>query len=154
MDFLPYKEQLERVKRIQEDIKRFSVSRNENFKDAIDAFTSFFIQCYHLRDWLAESHYRKRDIDVFIANSMPLSLCRDIANKQKHKAISKYRPVNNLIEHEVHGITTSIISYYDPILEQSRFGIDVREFGTLIDVIELSEKCVQEWERFLYIYTV
>ncbi|MDD4409759.1 MAG: hypothetical protein PHW52_03870 [Candidatus Pacebacteria bacterium] len=151
---LPYREQLERIKRLEEDIKRFSIPTDENFKDAIDAFTSFFIQCYHLRDWLFESHYKKRDVDIFISNSVSLSLCRDMANKQKHKEINRYQPKNHLVEHEINGLSTYIIRYYDPSRGESRFGIDVREFGTLVDVIELSEKCVEEWERFLYIYTV
>jgi hypothetical protein len=152
-DSLPYKEQLDRIKRLKEDIKRFSIPTDDNFKDAVDAFTSFFIQCYHLRDWLFESYYKKRDVDIFISNSVYLSLCRDMANKQKHREINKYNPHNHLVEHDINGISTSIIPYYDPFKKESRFGIDVREFGTLLDVIELAEKCVEEWERFVYIYT-
>jgi hypothetical protein len=152
-DTLPYKEQLERIKRLREDISRFSVSTSDNFKDANDAFTSFFIQCYHLRDWLFQSHYRKREVDAFVNNNVSLSLCRDMANRQKHREINRYEPQNHFIEHDVHGIATPIINYYDPVRKENRFGIDVREFGTLIDVIELADKCIEDWERFLYFHT-
>ena len=153
----PYQEQLDRIKRLEADISRFSVSSDNNYEKAIDAFTSFFIQCYHLRDWLAESRFSRRDIDIFISESFSLSLCRDMANKQKHKTIDKYEPQNHLVEHKIHNdsnIVTSIVRYYDPFRKENRFGIDVQEFGTLIDVIDLAEKCVDEWERFLYIYSM
>ena len=151
---LPYKEQLDRIRRLKEDIDRFSVAKDDNFQSAIDAFTSFFIQCYHLRDWLAESRYSRRDIDIFISQSAWLSLCRDMANKQKHKNIDKYEPQNHLVEHNTSGTQIPIVRYYDPFRKENRFGVDVQEFGTLIDVIDLAEKCVEEWERFLYIYSI
>ncbi len=154
MNKLPYQEQLERIKRLKQDIERFSVATDDNFDKAIDAFTSFFIQCYHLRDWLIESRYNRVDIDIFISKSIFLSLCRDIANKQKHKKIDKYEPQYNLIEHKDSGISTPITCYFDPFRKEKRFGIDVQEFGTLLDVIDLSEKCIKEWERFLYIYSI
>ncbi|MFA5080814.1 MAG: hypothetical protein WC472_04320 [Candidatus Paceibacterota bacterium] len=154
MKNLPYKEQLDRVKRLMEDIKRFSVATDDNFESAVDAFTSFFIQCYHLRDWLIDSRYGRADIDIFIAKSPILSLCRDIANTQKHKRIDKYEPQNHFAIHKVSGISTPITRYYDPFRGEDRFGIDVQEFGTLVDIIDLAEKCVEEWERFLYIYSI
>ncbi len=150
----PYQEQLDRIKRLEEDLRRFSVASDDNFKSAVDAFTSFFIQCYHLRDWLVESRYGRRDIDIFISQSSYLSLCRDMANKQKHKNIDKYEPQNHLIEHNDSGISTPIVRYYDPFKKENRFGVDVQEFGTLIDVIDLAEKCIEDWERFLYIYSI
>jgi hypothetical protein len=154
MKSLPYKEQLDRIKRLRDDIKRFSVANDDNFEGAIDAFTSFFIQCYHLRDWLIDSRYGRIDIDIFVSKSPTLSLCRDIANTQKHKRIDKYEPQNHLVEHKFSGISTPITKYYDPFRKENRFGIDVQEFGTLVDVIDLAENCVEEWERFLYIYSI
>lgn len=151
-NFLPYQEQLNRIKRLEQDIRRFSVATEDNFESAIDAFTSFFIQCYHLKDWLIESRYNRRDVNLFIDNSVPLSLCRDIANKQKHKKIDQYEPKNHLSEKR--GVSGSIIKYFDPFRKENRFGIDVQEFGTLIDVIDLAEKCLGEWEKFLYIYSI
>jgi hypothetical protein len=150
----PYQAQLDRINRLEEDLQRFSVATDDNFHNAIDAFTSFFIQCYHLRDWLVESRYGRRDIDIFISQSAYLSLCRDMANKQKHKNIDKYEPQNHVIEHKDFGISTPIFRYYDPFRKENRFGIDVEEFGTLIDAIDLAKRCIEEWQRFLYIYSI
>ncbi|MFA5368645.1 MAG: hypothetical protein WC303_01395 [Candidatus Paceibacterota bacterium] len=153
-NLLPYQEQLDRIKRLREDLERFSIATDDNFKNAVDAFTSFFIQCYHLRDWLIQSRYGARDINIFISKSIWLSLCKDMANKQKHKEINQYESQNHFIEHKTFGIVTSIVNYYDPTKKENRFGLDVEEFGTLIDVIDLTEKCIKEWERFLYIYSI
>jgi hypothetical protein len=59
-----------------------------------------------------------------------------------------------LIGHKIGNISTPIIQYYDPFRSEQRFGIDVQEFDTLVDVIDLSEKCIEEWERFLHIYSI
>lgn len=151
---LPYQEQLDRIKRLKEELERFSIATDDNFKTAVDAFTSFFIQCYHLRDWLIQSRYGSRDINIFISKSVWLTLCRDIANKQKHNQIDMYEQQNHFVSHKVFGISTPIISYYDPSRNENRFGIDVEEFGTLIDVLDLADKCIEEWGKFLYIYSV
>jgi len=150
----PYQEQMDRIKRLAEDIKRFSVAKEDNIESAIDAFTSFFIQCYHLRDWLFESRYSKRDIDIFINESFPLSLCKDMANRQKHRMIDKYQPAHHLVEHKYGNISSPIVKYYDPERKEDRFGLDIEELGTLVDVIDLSEKCIEEWERFLYLFSI
>jgi hypothetical protein len=44
-NILPYQEQLNRIKRLEKDIKRFSIATEDNFENAIDAFTSFFYHC-------------------------------------------------------------------------------------------------------------
>ena len=63
---LPYEEQFNRVKRLRKNIEQFATATDNNFEDAIDSFTSFFIQCYHLRDWLIKSGFNQVDIDNFI----------------------------------------------------------------------------------------
>lgn len=150
----PYQEQLDRINRLNEDLQRFSKAGDDNFETALDAFASFFIQCYHLRDWLAKSRYDRRDVDNFVSKSPWLSLCRDLANKQKHGDIDRYEPQNHLVEHRVGAVETPIIKYYDPNRKSERYGVDVEEFGTMIDVIDLADKCVKEWNKFLYIYSI
>lgn len=153
-NILPYREQLDRVKRLEEDIKRFSIATNENFKSAVDAFTSFFIQCYHLRDWLIQSRYGSRDINIFISKSVSLTLCRDLANMQKHTKIDLYESQYHFVSHKFLDISTPITVYHDPARKEDRFGIDIKEFGTLVDVIDLAKECVEEWENFLYIHSI
>lgn len=145
----PYEEQLERVKRLRKDIERFSVATDENFEIALDAFTSFFIQCYHVRDWLIKSGVDHSVVDNFITRSTWLSLCRDLANKQKHQKIDRYKPQNDFVDFGV-GVSTPISRHYDYFIhKQPRFGIDVWKFGMPVDVMEVADKCVSGWEDFL-----
>ncbi|MDP2641527.1 MAG: hypothetical protein Q8P39_03325 [Candidatus Yanofskybacteria bacterium] len=146
---LPCQEQFSRVKRLRKDIERFSVATDENFETALDSFTSFFIQCYHMRDWLIKSGFRQIAIDNFIERSAWLSLCRDLANKQKHQKIDRYKPQNDFVDHGF-GISTPISRYFDHFMhKEPRFGIDVWKFGIPVDVMEVAAKCVSGWDDFL-----
>jgi hypothetical protein len=51
-----------------------------------DAAKTFFIECYHLKDWLKKDLRIKRpqDVEDFITNSPALSLAADLCNSLKH----------------------------------------------------------------------
>lgn len=145
----PYQEQFNRVKRLRNSIEQFAAATDDNFENAIDAFTSFFIQCYHLRDWLIKSSFDQLSVDNFIARNTWLSLCRDLANKQKHQKIDRYKPQNDFVDFGL-GISTPISRHYDYFIhKEPRFGIDVWGFGMPIDVMEVADKCVSEWEKLI-----
>lgn len=78
----PFHEQWNRIVRLRQILDKYDEATDDNFEEALDAFTNFFIQCYHLRDWLIESGYDKRLVDQHIGNSCALSLCRDLSNTQ------------------------------------------------------------------------
>jgi hypothetical protein len=143
----PYQEQYNRVFRLKKELERYAIASSENFEIALDKFTSFFIQCYHLRDWIINSGYSKRKIDKFIEANTYLSICKDLANRQKHQKITRYKPVN-FVDFGF-GITTPITRYYDYVRKQERFGIDIWEFKTPIDVIKFAEGCLSSWDDIL-----
>lgn len=144
-----YEEQFGRVKRLAKEIKRFAEATDENYEDAIDAFTSFFIQCYHVRDYLIQSGFQQGYVDRFIRDSDWLALCKDLANKQKHQAITRSKPKTHFIDTGI-GVSTPIARYYDHFIYKCpRFGI--RSWNSLLplDVIEVADKCIDEWARFI-----
>ena len=146
----PYEEQFNRIKRLRKNIEQFSAATDDNFENAIDAFTSFFIQCYHLRDWLISSGYEQSIIDTFIRQNTWLSLCRDLANKQKHQEIKRYKPENDFIHDQFFGVSTPITRHYDYFIhKEPRFGIEAWGFGMPVDVIEVADKCIEGWNKFL-----
>ena len=53
----PYLEQFERIKRWHKTLNKIRVSNaNENQTDKqVDIIYAFFINCYHLKDWLIHS---------------------------------------------------------------------------------------------------
>ncbi|MEK7213880.1 MAG: hypothetical protein AAB637_02090 [Patescibacteria group bacterium] len=146
----PYEEQLQRIKRLRKNINQFADATDENFEDAIDAFTSFFIQCYHLRDWLIRSGYNQSQVDFCIQNNTWLSLCKNLANKQKHQKLKKNELENNFVKDNFFGVSTPMNRYYDYFIHKGpRFGINIWQFQMPVDVIEVADKCIAGWEEFL-----
>ena len=58
---------------------------------AKDAATSFFVECYHLKDWLKKDARVRhpRDVEDFINKSSALSLAADLCNSLKHAGLGK-----------------------------------------------------------------
>lgn len=58
---------------------------------AVDAAKSFFIECYHFKDWLKKNSRIKRpsDVENFISRSHALSLAADLCNFLKHAGLDK-----------------------------------------------------------------
>jgi len=56
-----------------------------------DATKSFFMECYHLKDWLKKDSRIKcsKDVEDFINKSHALSLAADLCNSLKHAGLDK-----------------------------------------------------------------
>lgn len=152
----PYQEQLARIERLYDELHKYNEATNENFEKGIDAFTSFFIQCYHLADWLKKSGYSENIVYGYIKKSPYLSLCHELANAQKHgkphthnkKKDSKFCDFG---AYDMFGITTPISRHIDHIGDgRTKFCIHAADFGPFpLDVMELAHQCVKEWQNFL-----
>jgi hypothetical protein len=57
-------------------------------KDAEDYLYAFFQNCYHLQDWVLTVH-SQTDVDSFVKGSLPLRICRDVANLTKHFVLQR-----------------------------------------------------------------
>ena len=154
---LPYKEQLARITRLSKNLKKYSVASDEIFDEALDAFSSFFIQCYHLADWLKNSGYREKDIYDFINKSDYLSLCHSLANLQKHQKGDEHTKQQKECDFcdaggfSDFGITTPIIRQFNYFKGgKYEFVILATKFAPFpLPILDLIEKCIEEWLRFL-----
>jgi hypothetical protein len=154
---LPYKEQLARITRLNNELKKYSVANDEIFDEAIDAFTSFFIQCYHLADWLKNSGYSEKDIYGFINQSDYLSLCHSLANLQKHQKGHNHSKQQEECKFcdaggfSDFGITTPIMRQYNHFKGgKYEFVILATKFAPFpLPILDLSDMCIKEWIRFL-----
>lgn len=54
-----------------------------------DATKSFFMECYHFKDWLKKDPQIKnpKDVEIFISASCALSLAADLCNSLKHAGL-------------------------------------------------------------------
>jgi len=144
----PYEEQFNRIVRLRKNLDAYTKITDGNFEEAVDKCTSFFIQCYHLRDWLIKSGVSKSAVDSFVRGKLCLSLCRDMANKQKHQSIDRYKPDNSFVDFQV-GVSTPISRFRDPLKQVSKLGVDVWEYGYPLDVLDVADQCIKDWSNFI-----
>lgn len=118
--------------------------------EALDDVYAFFMNCYHLRDWIINSGFRsKADVDAFIEATPDLALCADICNGLKHFRVKRARSSSNLT-----WSTASVVTYWFPpgtaaveptAGQQWVFTTDL----TKVDMFELADRCIAAWDRFL-----
>lgn len=141
-------EQLDRVNRYLKRIRDIYCGNNQdswdNRTNHQDDVYSFFVHCYHLRDWvitLNKIELTKDDVDLFINSNIPLQICSDIANGIKHCSL-KHKTRTGFKPHIAGSLHKSSKSGVE-----SEFTIIV---GTQIyDALEIAENCVSLWIDFI-----
>lgn len=142
-----------------------------------DAARAFFLQCYHLKDWLKKDPRIKRpqDVEDVITNSAALSLAADLCNSLKHAGLDKpprsgmsLDRINMAYSLQVpsSGAAGQIRMARNPsdgdTVALSRGGVaDLKGRavatarvvltigGTNHDALEVATRCVSEWDSFL-----
>jgi len=137
-----YKEQYERVLRWYERFKAYDtgIKHNKPSNNYIDEVYAFFINCYHLKDWLKNDpniNIGNSEIENFVNTSTDLKLCGDICNGIKHlnrKKLSKIGP-----KHYKLNLKQNYIS----------FKIEIIDNNKKYDAFELATTCIELWKQFL-----
>ena len=146
----PYLEQFERLKRWHErliDIQRsLSVkdSLYSKYDDAdfeVDTFYAFFMNSYHLKDWLLSSGVvKKKEVEDFINTNLELKICRDLCNGSKHLNLTSPSTRSGPF-----GIAT-LHKEYTPIGKKRSYCVLAEGKH---DVFDLANRCVAIWAEFL-----
>jgi hypothetical protein len=117
-----------------------------------DDIISFFIHCYHVRDWII--HLNKlgitaRQVDSYIDSHRELRICADLANGSKHCRLTRSlrtdrQPhISGTERHTSAWITASgggeMMSCKYTILTDNEF----------IDALELARECIRLWESYI-----
>lgn len=139
---------LERLKHIYEGTY-VAVDSPDYYDDEV---VSFFIYCYHIRDWilhLSKLPVSSKQIDDFINQHEELKICADFSNGEKHCHLKR----STRTGHQPHlGYREYKVTHYTP-----ESGISSRRKATYkilsgtksFDVLELAERCVELWEEFI-----
>jgi len=141
-------EQWERVKRYFERFKRLSRTgriHNTNSENYVDDIYSFFIHCYHLKDWIEKdpSSPLRTDVKSFGKKSKSFQICRDLCLGAKHLTVTS--PGSDLATHQLgrkhvnFNVSTGVLSMR--VFVQTNYG--ERE------AFDVAKKCMSEWEAFL-----
>jgi len=134
--------QMDRVQRWRQRLSEAAGSSNT--EATFDIALTFFINCYHLRDWLERSgEVPDAALVELFRNSTSLRICADLANIAKHYDLTREPRMTRQL--------SLAREYADP--GTGWFGSDahlrVLSDGNVRDVLELSLSCETAWLSFL-----
>jgi hypothetical protein len=134
---------------IQESSAIFSI---DNPKDDC---ISFFMHCYHIKDW-AQNLYcttkeEKKEIEEFINTHEELKICADLCNGSKHY---KLRNTSSYRSGEPQSVT---VADHQPStyltgsggLEVHKCTFAIESESASYDALQLAEKCIKLWNNYL-----
>lgn len=112
-----YSEELEkqyqRMERAHNEIVNYfeNPNRSKSAEEVLDPIYDFFLNCYHLREWVREDskvdQKIKNILPTFEKNDSPVQflICRDLCNKSKHVTLKESK------NHKPNDVNTKIIPY-------------------------------------------
>ena len=135
------------------------VTSDKKFKDLdmplqIDIILSFFMHCYHLKDWLIESGIDKKTVSDFIHNTYELQVCRNLTNSTKHLELDpKKRSPPQIFDWKKVHLPSPISRTYDPFAkilgeEETKYLV-ISVDGKEINCKDFMKRCMQKWYEFL-----
>ena len=154
-----YQEQFERVMRwyeVFDEIKQShyrvypkDVNPDEIFLRYSDDVLAFFLNCYHLKDWIKQDDTIEKpsineEVETFINDNECLRICADICNSAKHLKLNKRR--NQEIVDIKGSLWTGRNRWKGGPIEPEFFV--VTESGEK-DAAEVALECVQKWKEFI-----
>lgn len=144
-----YLEQYQRAKRWYERFKSIDEGRDHDMASDCyqDEIYAFFVNCYHLKDWLKNdptSGINKDEIENFINKSENLSMCADLCNGSKHLVINQPRKDTQT---KIGGRSFSLgLGIGSPKISV-RYKVELK--NRTYDAFDLATKSLKEWEDFL-----
>jgi hypothetical protein len=150
---------LEQYNRIKRHYDRFVALNNGRQHDMlsenyIDDVYNFFINCYHLKDWIKNdskvSPAVVNDVEAYINSTRQLVLCADICNGRKHLVLNTHIRHHNRppTENPTFGPKRFALSLgaATPTLSLS---YEINTDAGPIDAFQLATDCVAAWDTFL-----
>lgn len=139
-----YIEQYERVWRWYRRFEKINNNTehdmaSDNYQDEVYAF---FINCYHLKDWIKNdptSEIDSQQVEDFIEKSNYLKICGEFCNGFKHCLVKKARIRNREF--------SLLMGGGQKVLAKVRYHITYNDKD--YDAFELATNCLKEWDNFL-----
>ncbi len=150
-----YTLQVARLDRMHKFITGDERFRNLDISLRIDIILSFFIHCYHLKDWLRESGVSEKKVEDYIKKTHELKVCRDLTNSTKHllsrNQIEKRTLSSELYDWKSAGVSSPISVYYDYFAknEEEREILVISIDGKEHLCSDFMQQCIEKWNEFL-----
>lgn len=148
-----YEEQYERVKRWYRRFEEINQG-TENYRtseDCRDAVYAFFINCYHLKDWikkdksLALNEPEQKKVEAWVEKETALNTCGDVCNGLKHLHFSPRFLTRTGTVPKWKGSQMQL-DLPQKILK-SKYEIET-DRGTE-DAFDLATECLEKWKKFI-----
>jgi hypothetical protein len=129
------------------------VEHNEPTDFHQDEMWSFFVNCYHFKDWLKNdtaSGVSEKDVEDYVNQSPNLSLCGDVANGSKHAVLTWARVDKNTklknqkFKFELHA---GLGDQNPPPKVAVKYVLEAN--GVTYDAFGLATDCLNDWDVFL-----
>lgn len=141
-----WSEQWERVQIGLNRIERIYAGGVDSSAEARYDMHSFFLNAYHLKDWLADplAKVAKREVERLVKDSTELSICADLANRMKHFALtSKHPKIDNNTDVASQSVNVDVgrgVVCHSWTIEGG---------AQSYDALDLANKVRDVWEQFL-----
>ena len=118
-----------------------------------DALYDFSVSITSVKDWLKahpSSSYTPADVENLVSNSTALSSFRDIANANKHRFITRYKPTTE--QTTISAVSTYTLGSLKELLGSPRPQFKakvVRVDGARLEAAALAQTAVSEWRAFM-----
>lgn len=149
-------EQLQRARRYLKRMEKIyagifsSLGHDEQAYD--DDVISFFIHCYHVRDWIIQQDnagVTARQVDNYIDNHQALKVCADLANGSKHCKLT--RSLRTGSQPHIAGRERDVSTWFTGSgggeVMKSKYAVNSN--GEPIDALFLARECVQLWDAYI-----
>lgn len=117
-----------------------------------DDVISFFIHCYHVRDWIVHLNrvgIKAHQVDSYINNHRALRICADLANGSKHCKLTRSLRTDRQphISGKERQTSTWLIGSGGGEVMKRKYAVATS--SELIDALELARDCVRLWESYI-----
>ena len=142
-----YKEQYERVLRWYQRFKNYNkgILHDKDSNYYLDEIYAFFINCYHLKDWVKNDNTNTidvGDIESFINNSR--NICADLCNGLKHLELTRFR-VDRDTKFGKKNYQVGLGTQPTTIAVKIEIIADNNNY----DAFDLASDCIKDWEKYL-----
>lgn len=129
-------------------------SGNYRPDEPLDYLLAFYLNCYHIKDWLKHakgwrdevpSNIKAAAIEQFVSDSGALLICADICNGTKHFACDRWLRSGKVpLLKSVHTRTDMSTN---PISRSLRYTLETARGD--VDAYGLAEECMECWQKFI-----
>jgi hypothetical protein len=153
-----YEEQWERVQRWYQRFKDINDGKPHirNTEYEVDDVYAFFIDCYHLKDWIKHDNTLKiknkgKCVEKYVHNTKDcLNDCGLICNSLKHLNPGKPEFIGKKYDvtiSEFIGGDTKEMYEQNPTIIKMKFNIDTSD--GVKDAFDFATECMESWKRFI-----